>query len=109
MSDAVLVALITLIGVLVTAVLAYMGARSSRSAAKHAEAVNDAVNHRHPAEPRLLDVVKSIRDHQLRQADRLDLFDLKLDMIQAELREADSHFLNETEIRRVVRDEGDQR
>lgn len=35
---------------------------TTRTAVSHAEAINDAVNHRHPGEPRLLDLVKITRD-----------------------------------------------
>lgn len=80
MSEAVIVALITLVGVVVTAGFGFLAAKNSRSAAKHASAINDAVNHRHAGEPRLLDVVKEIRQHQKLFDDRIDILSMKLDM-----------------------------
>jgi hypothetical protein len=92
-SDAVLVAIITLVGVLVTAFLAYLSARNSRKAADHAAEINDAVNHRHADEPRLFDVVKEIRKHQQLIEQRMDVTDLawetRIDGLTAEMRLGD--------------------
>lgn len=88
-SEGIIVAILTLIGVLFTGTMGYLGVRYSRQAAKSAKNVDDAVNHRHPSEPRLLDIIKEIRNSQALFQDRIDVIDLKLDMVHAELKEAD--------------------
>lgn len=75
MSDAVIVAIVTLVGVVVTATLAFLANRKAGE-------INDAVNHRHENEPRIFDVVKQIRAHQVAQEQRMEIFDMKLDLIQ---------------------------
>lgn len=89
MSDAVIVALVTLAGVTVTAVFGYLGARYSRKAARSAESVNDAVNHRLDGEPRLLDIVKEIRSHQLHHGDQIEIINLKIDLMTQDQNSAD--------------------
>lgn len=116
MSEEIAVATITLAGVVVTAVLSYLAARSSRKAVNHVSAIDDAVNHRHPGEPRLLDIIKGIRANQEMFRDRIDIvdlkidtmgaaFDLRLDAVTHEFREADSHFLNRDEVDQAIRDD----
>lgn len=103
-----MIALLTLFGVVFSSVMAYLGVRYSRRAAKSAQSVDDAVNHRHPSEPRLLDIVKAIRDHQLRQDDRLDTFDMKLDLVHTELKAADAQFMDRGQVIDEVRHELDR-
>lgn len=92
-SEAVIVALITLAGVLAAAYLSYLSAKHSRAAATQVADINDAVNHRHPDEPRLFDVVKEIRKHQQFIEQRMDVTDLawetRIASLTAEMRLGD--------------------
>ena len=58
----------TLIGTLFASYMAYLSSRNAKSARKEAAEANGAVNHRHPDQPRLFDVVHTLRS----QVDSLD-------------------------------------
>ena len=82
MGDTVIVAVVTLVGVLVTASLAFMSNMNARRGLAQATQINDAVNHRQRNEPRLFEVVKQIRAHQVVQEERMDVYDMRLDLVQ---------------------------
>lgn len=54
------------------AVAAIKASRHSKEAARHACEVNEAVNHRHPEEPRLLDYVRDTHTRVVRTEGRLN-------------------------------------
>jgi hypothetical protein len=78
-SSGIWVALIVTVPSTIAAVAALVSAKRAGKGAHHAEQANDAVNHRAPGEPRLLDIVKNIRDEQGKQGVELKTQTSKLD------------------------------
>lgn len=79
MDSSVVVAVITLVGVLITAGVSIITASLQVIAKRHLEDVNDAVNHRHqkggPAAPKLYDLALDNRERMDRiegRADRIE-------------------------------------
>lgn len=58
----ILLALISVAGVIVTAWFSYMAQKHAKESSKQVAEVNDAVNHRKPGQDRLFDMVASTRD-----------------------------------------------
>lgn len=70
----------TLLGTVFASYMAYLSSKSSKRAHKQAAEANDAVNHRHPNQPRLFDVVHEMRS----QIDSMDRrFDRYMDSAAA--------------------------
>ncbi len=57
------------------AIPATIGACAAWKGMRHARNTDDAVNHRGPDEPRLVDIVKDIREEQLEQSQRLTVLE----------------------------------
>lgn len=58
----IILALITVSGVIITAWFSYLAQKHAKTSAKHSAEANDAVNHRQPGQDRLFDMVASTRD-----------------------------------------------
>lgn len=100
MSEDVSVALITLVGVVFTAVLGLVAATRSKRAAKNARETNRAVNMVGEGEPRLYDMVKETNSqvHQI----RVDVTSLRDDLTDHVHWELNQKFMTPSEIRAAI-------
>lgn len=71
----IVLALITVSGVIVTGWFSYLAQKHARTSAKNSAEANDAVNHRQPGQDRLFDMVASTRDRVMELAEWKEQWD----------------------------------
>lgn len=80
-------AVVTAVPATVAAIAATIGAVNAGKAKRHSRNTDDAVNHRHKDEPRLLDIVKQTSATVGRLEDTLNQHGERLDTIEAYITE----------------------